>query len=107
MSTAEQSVIAKVRAGAKAIRAVNGGVDVQRRRSLEALRVPQPVCDGAEVALHDAGQELVPVMLRHTAPTVVHDRDKAEQEGGQGAAAAQELQPPGYGAVNNVQVWSV
>ena len=60
----------------------------------KALRVPQPVCDGAEVALHDAGQELVPVMLRHTAPTVVDDRDKAEQEGGQGAAAAQELQPP-------------
>ena len=67
---------------------------MQRRRSLEALRVPQPVCDGAEVALHDAGQELVPVMLRHTAPTVVDERDKAEQEGGQGAAAAQELQPP-------------
>ena len=73
----------------------------------KALHVPQPVCDGAEVALHDAGQELVPVMLRHTAPTVVHDRDKAEQEGGQGAAAAQELQPPGYGAeqrrVNGIQ----
>ena len=65
------------------------------------------MCDGAEVALHDAGHELVPVMLRHGAATVVDDRDKAEQEGGQGAAAAQELQPPGYGAVNNVQVWSV
>ena len=78
----------------------------------KALHVPQSVCDGAEVALHDAGQELVPVMLRHGAPTVVDDRDKAEQEGGQGTAAAQELQlqelqPPGYGAeqrrVNGIQ----
>ena len=60
----------------------------------KALHVPQSVCDGAEVALHDAGHELVPVMLRHGTPTVVDDRDKAEQEGGQGAAAAQELQPP-------------
>jgi hypothetical protein len=59
--------------------------------SLEALRVPQPVCDGAEVALHDVGHELVPVMLRHTAPTVVDGRDKAEQEGGQGATAASAL----------------
>jgi hypothetical protein len=55
------------------------------------------VCDGAEVALYDAGQELVPVMLRHGAPTVVDDRDKAEQEGGEGSAAAQELQPPDAG----------
>ena len=31
----------------------------------KALHVPQSVCDGAEVALHDAGHELVPVMLRH------------------------------------------
>jgi hypothetical protein len=76
------------------VRAVIGGVDVKRRRCLEALHAPQPVCDGAEVALHDAGQELVPVMLRHTAPTVVNDRDQAEQQSGQGAAAAQELQPP-------------
>jgi hypothetical protein len=38
--------------------------------------------------------ELVPVMLRHGAPTVVDDRDKAEQEGGQGATTAQQLQPP-------------
>ena len=67
---------------------------VKRRRCLEVLCVPRPVCDGAEVALHDAGQELVPVMLRHGAPTVVDDRDKAEQQGGQGAAAAQQLQPP-------------
>ena len=52
------------------------------------------MCDGAEVALHDAGQELVSVMRRHGAPTVVDDRDKAEQQGGQGAAAAQQLQPP-------------
>ncbi len=33
-------------------------------------------------------------MLRHGAPTVVDDRDKAEQQEGQGAAAAQQLQPP-------------
>ena len=52
------------------------------------------LCDDAEVALHDAGHELVPVMLRHGAPTVVDDRDKAEKQGGQGAAAAQQLQPP-------------
>jgi hypothetical protein len=75
------------------VRAVDDGVDVKRHRCLEALRVPQPVCDGAEVALHDAGQELVSDMLRHGAPTVVDDRDKAEQQGGQGAAAAQQLQP--------------
>ena len=61
---------------------------MKRRRCLEALRVPQPVCDGAEVTLHDAGHELVSVMLRHGAPTVFHDRDKAEQQGGQRAAAA-------------------
>ena len=61
---------------------------MKHRRCLEALRVPQPVCDGAEVALHDADQELVPVMLRYGAPTVVDDSDKAEQQGGQGAAAA-------------------
>ena len=67
---------------------------MKRRRCLEALLVPQPVCDGAEVALHDTGHELVHVMLRHDAPTVFHDRDKAEQQGGQGAAAAQQLQPP-------------
>ena len=76
------------------VRAVDDGVDVKRRRCLEALLVPQPVCDGAEVALHDTGQELVPVMLRHGTPTVVDDSDQAEQQGGQGAAAAQQLQPP-------------
>jgi hypothetical protein len=52
------------------------------------------VCDGAEVALHDAGQELVPVMLRHGAPTVVDESDKAEQEGGRCSAAAEN--PTGY-----------
>jgi hypothetical protein len=67
---------------------------VERLRSLEALHAPQPVCDGAEVALHDAGHELVPVVMRHGAPTVVDDRDKAEQQGGQGAAAAAVLQLP-------------
>jgi hypothetical protein len=79
------------------VRIVDGGVDVKCRRCLETPHVPQPVCDGAEVALHDTGQELVPVMLRHGAPTVVDDRDKAEQEGRQGAAAAQELQQPPAG----------
>ncbi len=48
----------------------------------------------AEIAFHDAGQELVPVMLHNGVPTVVDDREKAEQEGRQGAAAAQQLQPP-------------
>ena len=39
----------------------------------KALQVPQSVRDCAEVALHDAGHELVPVMLRHGAPTVVDE----------------------------------
>ena len=42
-------------------------------------------------------------MLRHGAPTVVDDRHKAEQEGGQGAAAAQELQPPVAGELLALQ----
>jgi hypothetical protein len=33
------------------VRSVNGGDDVERRRSLETLHAPQPVCDGAVTAL--------------------------------------------------------
>ena len=45
----------------------------------------------------------MPVMLRHCAPTVVDDIDKAEQQGGQGAAAAQQLQPPVAGELLALQ----
>jgi hypothetical protein len=71
----------------------NGGVDMERRRSLEALHAPQPVCNGAEVELHDADHELVPVMLRHGAPIVVDDSDKAEQQDARGADTVGQLPP--------------
>ena len=49
----------------------------------KALHVPQSVCDGAEVALHDAGHELVPVMLRHALWSMTETRRSRRADKGQ------------------------
>ena len=52
--------------------------------------VPKPVRDAAEVALDGADDVSV---LCAGAPAAVDNSGEADQQGGQGAAAAQQLQP--------------
>ena len=65
------------------------GSDSDAMRSLHAL-APQPARDAAEVALHDADHVHV---LNAGATAVVDNSGQAKQQGRQGAAAAQQLQP--------------
>ena len=52
---------------------------------------PQPERDAAEVALHDADHGVL--VLSAGAATAVYNSGQARQQGRQGAAAAQQLQP--------------
>ena len=54
------------------------------------MNIPQPARAAAQVALHDAGHVHV---LNAGATTVVDNSGQAKQQGRQGAAAAQQLQP--------------